>query len=67
VIFPAPRPEAAPRCEETGEPKVILTALCGHGLLDLAAYGSYQAGQATDFELPEQVLTEALSGLPSAG
>jgi tryptophan synthase beta chain len=74
-ILPAPEPthalaaciEEALRCKETGEEKVILTALCGHGLLDLAAYGSFQAGQVTDFELPEQALTEALSGLPAAG
>jgi tryptophan synthase beta chain len=74
-IVPAPEPthalaaciEEALRCKETGEEKVILTALCGHGLLDLAAYGSYQAGQVTDFELPEQALSEALSGLPVAG
>jgi tryptophan synthase beta chain len=74
-ILPAPEPthalaaciEEALRCKETGEPKVILTALCGHGLLDLAAYSSYQAGQVTDFELPEQALAEALSGLPVAG
>ncbi|HLX49220.1 MAG TPA: TrpB-like pyridoxal phosphate-dependent enzyme [Streptosporangiaceae bacterium] len=73
-ILPAPEPahalavciEEALRCKETGEEKVILTALCGHGLLDLAAYGSYQAGQVIDFELSEQALTEALSGLPVA-
>src|ERR1700728_1888112 len=42
-IVPAPEPthavaaciEEALRCKETGEEKVILTALCGHGLLDL--------------------------------
>ena len=74
-ILPAPEPthaiaaciEEALRCKETGEEKVILTALCGHGLLDLAAYGSYQAGQVTDFALPEEALIEALSGLPAAG
>jgi tryptophan synthase beta chain len=74
-ILPAPEPahalaacvEEALRCKETGEPKVILTALCGHGLLDLAAYASYQAGQVTDFELPEQALADALSGLPVTG
>jgi len=27
---------------------VILTALCGHGHLDLAAYASYLAGEVTD-------------------
>ena len=42
-IVPAPEPthalaatvEEALRCKETGEEKVILTALCGHGHLDL--------------------------------
>ena len=73
-ILPAPEPthalaatiEEALRCKETGEEKVILTALCGHGLLDLPAYASYQAGQVQDFELPERALAEALSGLPAA-
>ncbi|HEY3718494.1 MAG TPA: TrpB-like pyridoxal phosphate-dependent enzyme, partial [Jatrophihabitantaceae bacterium] len=45
-IVPAPEPthaiaaaiEEALRCKESGESKVILTALCGHGHLDLAAY-----------------------------
>jgi tryptophan synthase beta chain len=72
-ILPAPEPthalaaciEEALRCKESGEEKVILTALCGHGLLDLPAYASYQAGQVTDFELPEQALAEALSGIPA--
>ena len=48
-IVPAPEPthalaaaiEEALRCKETGEEKVILTALCGHGHLDLAAYDAY--------------------------
>jgi hypothetical protein len=55
-IVPAPEPthalalaiEEARRCTETGEEKVILTALCGHGHLDLAAYGFYLAGTVTD-------------------
>ena len=55
-IVPAPEPthalaaaiEEARRCVETGEEKVILTALCGHGHLDLAAYASYLAGTVTD-------------------
>ena len=72
-IVPAPEPthavaaciEEALRCKETGEEKVILTALCGHGLLDLPAYGAYLAGELQDFELPEQQLEEALAGLPA--
>src|SRR3569623_549069 len=57
--IPAPEPthalaacvEEALRCKETGEPKVILTALCGHGLLDLPAYGAFLAGDKLDHEL----------------
>ena len=72
-IVPAPEPthalasciEEALRCKETGEEKVILTALCGHGLLDLTAYESFLAGQVTDFDLPAQALQDALSGLPA--
>ena len=51
-ILPAPEPThaiaAAVRealaCKESGEEKVILTALCGHGHFDLAAYDSYLSG-----------------------
>jgi tryptophan synthase beta chain len=72
-IVPAPEPthavaaciEEALRCKETGEEKVILTALCGHGLLDLQAYGEYMAGAMQDLELSDLALTEALAGLPA--
>jgi tryptophan synthase beta chain len=72
-IVPAPEPthavaaciEEALRCKETGEEKVILTALCGHGLLDLAAYDDYMAGQLTDFELAAEQIDVALAGLPA--
>ena len=72
-ILPAPEPthalaatiEEALRCKETGQEKVILTALCGHGLLDLPAYASYQAGEVTDFDLPEQALADALATIPA--
>jgi tryptophan synthase beta chain len=72
-IVPAPEPthalaaciEEALRCKETGESKVILTALCGHGLLDLSAYGSYLAGEVRDLDLAAPALAEALSGLPA--
>jgi tryptophan synthase beta chain len=71
-ILPAPEPthaiaaciEEALRCKETGEEKVILTAVCGHGLLDLTAYSNYQAGEVTDFDLPMAAVEDALSRLP---
>jgi tryptophan synthase beta chain len=72
-ILPAPEPthaiaaciEEALRCKETGEEKVILTALCGHGLLDLTAYANFQAGEVSDLELPAKALEAALSKLPA--
>jgi tryptophan synthase beta chain len=72
-IVPAPEPthaiaatiEEALRCKETGEEKVILTALCGHGLLDLSAYASFQAGEVADLELPAQAVEDAMSRLPA--
>ncbi|MGO8882389.1 MAG: hypothetical protein ACLQI7_01500 [Streptosporangiaceae bacterium] len=72
-IVPAPEPTHAVaeciaealRCKETGEEKVILTALCGHGLLDLAAYRDYIAGEIRDLEVPDSVIRRAQSGLPA--
>ncbi|WP_033292255.1 TrpB-like pyridoxal phosphate-dependent enzyme [Amycolatopsis jejuensis] len=71
-IIPAPEPthalaaciQEALRCKETGEEKVILTALCGHAHLDLPAYGAYLAGEMVDNELPETALEESLAALP---
>jgi len=72
-IVPAPEPthalaacvEEALRCKETGEPKVILTALCGHGHLDLAAYGAYLSGDLVDHELTADDLAATIGALPS--
>jgi tryptophan synthase beta chain len=72
-IVPAPEPthavaaciEEALRCKETGEEKVILTALCGHGLLDLAAYSDYLSGELRDLQLSDRAIEEALAGLPA--
>jgi tryptophan synthase beta chain len=51
-------------CKESGEEKVILTALCGHAHLDLPAYGQYLAGEIVDHELPQADLDRALAELP---
>ncbi|MFD2349851.1 TrpB-like pyridoxal phosphate-dependent enzyme [Nonomuraea ferruginea] len=72
-ILPAPEPThalaetiaEALRCKESGEEKVILTALCGHGHFDLAAYERYLSGEMEDFALPQERIGEALSGLPA--
>jgi tryptophan synthase beta chain len=71
-IVPAPEPShaiaAAIRealaCKETGEEKVILTALCGHGHLDLAAYESYLTGAMVDLELSQSDIAAAMADVP---
>ena len=71
-IVPAPEPthavaatiEEAKACIETGEEKVILTALCGHGHLDLAAYDRYFSEGLTDYAYPEEKITAALTQVP---
>ena len=72
-IVPAPEPthaiaaaiREAERCKETGESKVILTALCGHGHLDMGAYEAYLAGTMTDLGLSDEDLRTALDAVPS--
>ena len=73
-IVPAPEPthavaaciEEALRCKETGEEKVILTALCGHGLLDLPAYAEYMSGELKDLQLSDKAIEEALASVPAS-
>jgi tryptophan synthase beta chain len=72
-IVPAPEPthalaaciREALACKESGEAKVILTALCGHGLLDLAAYEAYLHGELEDNVLSEEALQASLATVPT--
>ena len=74
-IVPAPEPthalaaciEEARRCTETGEEKVILTALCGHGHFDMGAYSAFLAGEIEDLELTDDRFGDALTRLPDMG
>ena len=52
-------------CKESGEEKVILTALCGHGHLDLAAYETFLSGQMVDLDLPDSAIQEAMENVPT--
>jgi tryptophan synthase beta chain len=71
-IVPAPEPThaiaAAVRealaCKESGEEKVILTALCGHGHLDLASYEKYLNGEMIDTDLSDDVISKAMESVP---
>jgi tryptophan synthase beta chain len=71
-IVPAPEPShalaacirEALACKESGEEKVILTALCGHGHFDLAAYDAYLSGRMVDEAVPDERFAGALEELP---
>ena len=63
-IIPAPETtnvlaylvEEAQKAKQEGKEKTILIGFSGHGLLDLAAYDKYFAGQLTDIVLSDQEL-----------
>ena len=71
-IIPAPEPthaiagaiREADRCRETGEEKVILIALCGHGHFDMPAYETYLADGMKDYAYPQEKITAALEKVP---
>jgi tryptophan synthase beta chain len=72
-IIPAPEPthalaaaiREAMACKESGEERVILTALCGHGHLDLASYEKYLAGEMVDLDLSDAAIAEAMQEVPN--
>lgn len=73
VIVPAPESahaicqaiNEANRCKETGEEKVILFNLSGHGYLDQAAYDQYLSGAITS-EIPgiEDAISKGAASIP---
>lgn len=52
-------------CVETGEEKVIVVGLSGHGLMELGAYASYLADELSDDALSEDELVESLAKVPA--
>ena len=74
-IVPAPEPahaiaaaiREAERCKESGEDKVTLTALCGHGHLDLASYEAFLAGDIVDLDLSDEIIAKAMADVPDLG
>lgn len=71
-MIPAPEPthaiaatiREALRCKETGEAKVIVTAMCGHGHFDLAAYEKYLQGDMIDLSFSEEKVQASLANIP---
>lgn len=54
----------AKKCKETGEAKVILFNLSGHGMLDLAGYERFLSGKLEDYSLPQDEIEKSLSTVP---
>jgi tryptophan synthase beta chain len=73
-IIPAPEPahalrvafDEAEQARESGEERVILLNLCGHGHFDMAAYSAYLAGELEDLDFSEEERDSALERLPEA-
>ncbi|RZC61098.1 hypothetical protein C5167_022870 [Papaver somniferum] len=71
-LIPAPEPthaiaaavREALHCKETGESKVILLAMCGHGHFDLPAYEKYLQGTMVDLSFPDERVQESLANVP---
>lgn len=74
-IIPAPEPthaiaatiDEARRCAETGEEKVIVTAVCGHGHFDMGAYDAYFDDRLVAHTHDADKIAEALTRLPDVG
>ncbi len=72
AILPAPESSHAIRvaidealkCKQSGEEKVILFNLSGHGYFDLAAYDMYNSGRLQDVPLAEKTLKDGLETIP---
>ena len=53
----------AKACKETGEEKVILFNLSGHGLIDMASYDKYLAGDLVNYTLNDEDIQKNLDDL----
>ncbi|MDR1076245.1 MAG: TrpB-like pyridoxal phosphate-dependent enzyme [Xanthomonadaceae bacterium] len=71
-IIPAPESchairaaiDEALECRETGEEKVILFNLTGHGHFDMSSFERFFAGKLEDYEYPQDAIGRSLANLP---
>ena len=55
------------KCKDTGEEKVILFNLSGHGLIDMSAYDNYLAGNLVHYSLTDEEITRNIAASPLPG
>ncbi|MEE9177078.1 MAG: TrpB-like pyridoxal phosphate-dependent enzyme [Acidimicrobiia bacterium] len=71
-IIPGPEPThavasamtEAEKAKESGEEKVILFNLSGHGHFDMAAYQAFFNGELVDYEHPQDRIADAMTQVP---
>ena len=51
------------KCKETGEEKVILFNLSGHGLIDMRVYDQYLSGNLQNYEVTDELVQANISKL----
>ena len=51
------------KCKETGEEKVILFNLSGHGLIDMSAYDQYLSGNLQNYEVTDELVAANIAQL----
>jgi tryptophan synthase beta chain len=72
-IIPAPESNHAVRaainearkCKETGEARVIVFNLSGHGHFDMSAYDAYFSGKLERYDYPQEEIQAAMRELPT--
>lgn len=52
----------AMKCKESGEDKVLLFALSGHGLMDMPSYNQYISGSLSNHTISDEEIEENLKG-----
>jgi tryptophan synthase beta chain len=75
AIIPAPESshaikatiDKALECKESGDEKVILFNLSGHGYFDMSAYDNYLSGKLVDYAYPEEKIRESMDRIPKMG
>ena len=53
----------ANKCKETGEQKVILFNLSGHGLIDMPSYEAFIKGDLQNYTVTDEMIAENLAEL----
>ncbi len=71
-IIPAPESNhaiaaairVAEQCKLTGDPRVILFNLSGHGLMDMSAYDQFLNGDLMNYKVSDEEILTTLEGVP---